>query len=593
MILQELINLYDRLDSNESTEIWELGFSPESIHYAIHIDVEGKYKAFEDLRTLGDDGKLHAPIFVAPKREGKRAGKANKDSPYFLWDNSQFVLGVEVKNKKTKPKPANLHFFINKQKELMQKTKASSNAVDAIIKFLESDNERETLLNSSEWSIAVEENLTGFNLSFIVEGDGKGLIFEQDSIKQVWRDYYFIMDEESPQKVCLVTGNKAPIYRLQPTIKKGVGSGGKNDIPLISFNENVFESYNLSGNTNAQINRFSAGKFTHALNYLTMQRNHNLRMADTLTLFWAEKNRVAEDFFGGLFDNQLIEEDGHNKNLEVFLKRIRDGKIPDELDDDSRFFVLGLAPNSARISVRYWHTDSVRDMGKKVIKHFADLSIVPQKKEQETSTISMWFLLREMASMHKMDNVPSNIAGPLMRSILSGTKYPMNTLSILVSRMRTDQGYDRLNFYRASFTKAILNRNYNKELTVALDYERKTVPYCLGRLFAVLEVAQKEASGGKLNSTIKDRYFSSASATPKLVFPRLLNLAQNHLKKVKGLKPGWAYTLDKYIAKIVNDLSEFPSTLKLDEQGEFAIGYYHQSLVRITLDENNSEEGEE
>ncbi|ERP31665.1 type I-C CRISPR-associated protein Cas8c/Csd1 [Chitinivibrio alkaliphilus] len=577
MILQELINLYDRLETSEDTEIWKLGFSPESIHYAIIIDREGHFKGLDDYRTIGSDGKLHPSVFVVPKREGKRAGKANENSPYFLWDNSQFVLGVEVKNKKTKPKPQSHSFFVDKQKRILEETKASNKDVTAVMKFLESGQAKEKLLNSEEWKTAVEENLTGVNLSFIIEdSENDGFVFEQEEIKQIWRDYYAVVDQDVPQRYCLVTGKKAPVYRLQPTIKKGVGNGGKNDIPLISFNEKVFESYNLSGNENAQINRFSAGKFTHALNYLTMENKHNLRIADTLTLFWAENNRSAEHFFSGLMDRPDTDDEERRQELETFLKEMQKGKLPSDLADDSRFFVLGLAPNSARISVRFWHTDTVSKMGKKVASHYQDLKIIPQNKEKDSLTPSIWQLLIETASQHKSANIPPNIAGPVMRSILSGTRYPSNLLSILIGRMRTDQEYRRLNYYRVAFIKAILNRNFNKELTVALDADRKTAPYSLGRLFAVLERTQEDASGGSLNATIKDRYFASASATPRVVFPVIIKLAQNHLKKIKSTKPGLAVNKEKLIGEIMEDISDFPKSLKLEDQGEFAIGYYHQ-----------------
>jgi len=583
MILQELVRLYNRLDENNETEIWELGFSPESIHYAIIISQQGQFIKLEDLRFKGEDGKPHPSVFVAPKFEGKRAGAALK--PYFLWDNSQYVLGIELKNKKTKKKPKHFEAFLKLQKEIISKTDLKNTDVNAVISFLESDSEKNKLVNSTAWQLAIEENLTGVNLSFINDDSNqRRFVFEKESVKQAWRAYYQILDAKAPKKMCLVTGEVGPVFDLQPTIKKGVGGGGKNDIPLISFNENVFESYQFKGNQNAQINRFSAGKFSHAINYLRMVKKHNLRIVDTLTLFWAEKNKVVEDLFGGLFDNKLAEEDGYSKVLETFLKEIRVGRLPLELEDESRFFVLGLAPNSARISVRFWHTDTVRDIGKKIAKHFNDLQIIPQNKDKNRQMPSIWQLLIETVPLRegekrKSENIPPNIIGPVMRSILMGIKYPKNLLTILVSRIRIDK---RINYYRASFLKAILNRNFNKELKVALDTQRTTVPYCLGRLFAVLEKTQEDALDGNVNATIKDRYFASASAAPRVVFPLIIKLAQNHLKKLKNKIPGAAINKEKLIGEIMNLLTEFPANLKLDEQGEFAIGYYHQRQYFFT-----------
>lgn len=571
MILQELTTFYEKLFRNPEIEISEPGFSKENISFKIVIDREGNFKALVDLRVM--NGKNAVPVKIeVPKFDGKRARGIK---PYFLWDKSDYLFGIKKDETAEgiieKETPEQHQAFLELIDTITKSEGITTDSIKAVRAFCSTTEEIDKMRSNEYWG-----EMLGSFVIFECAEDSFNHIFEDPAIADCWRSFYAksatgkVMEEG----LCLVTGKNKSLTTTHPTIKKGVG--GKNDVPLVSCNIDSGESYGKKKGENAGVSSTAASYFTGALNYLVDTRKHNINIADTKTLFWAENNTVAEDIFGGLFDNQLAEEDGHSKNLETFLKEIRAGKSPSQLDDDSHFFVLGLAPNAARISVRYWHTDSVREMGNKVVKHFSDLQITPQKKEQENHTISMWFLLREMAALHKMDNVPPNIAGPLMRAILTGTKYPMNILSILVSRMRTDQGYDRLNFYRASFIKAILNRNYNKELTVALDTERTTVPYCLGRLFAVLEKTQEDSSGGSINATIKDRYFASASATPKVVFPVILKLAQNHLKKLKSTKPGAAVNKEKLIAEIMGALNDFPSTLNLENQGEFAIGYYHQ-----------------
>ncbi len=570
MILQELTTFYKRLLDNPDIDICEPGFSMENISFKIVIDRDGRYKSLEDLRVMS--GKKVVPVkIMVPKFDGKRTSGIK---PYFLWDKSDYVVGYASKENKNTEEfeivktPEHHKKFLELIDSISKKTGIESEPVTAVKAFCSSENDIEKLKDEELWS----EFLNTF-IVFEVEGHGY-TIFDNALITDGWKSFYSSQKSDNENsEVCSVLGINRTLAGSHPTIKKGVG--GKNDIPLISCNVDSGESYGKKKGGNAQISAEAASFFTGALNHLIDTRRHNIKIADTLTLFWAESNTLAENFFGSIFDSNYSD-DGHSKGLEIYLKELRAGKVPSDLEDESRFFVLGLAPNSARISVRFWHTDTVQMMGQKIVNHFNDLQIVPQNKEKDSPCPSIWQLMIETATLHETENIPPNIAGPLMRSILSGLNYPSQILSILIGRMRTDQEYHRLNYYRASFIKAILNRNYNKELTMSLDTERKTVPYSLGRLFSVLEKTQEDSSDGNLNVTIKDRYFASASATPKIVFPRLISLAQNHLKKLKSNKPGAAVNKEKQIGEIIDSLADFPSTLNLEDQGEFAIGYYHQ-----------------
>lgn len=569
MILQELTKLYERLLKNPDIDVSESGFSRENISFKIVLDQEGRFKRLEDLRNM--EGSNARPVRIeVPKFDGKRTVGVKS---YFLWDKSDYTIGRR-KNEKSDAlsvldMPDHHSAFLELIETIINATGLDHPAVAAVQKFCSDETEIAKLEEDSHW----EEFLNTFAV-FEVEGFGQ-TIFDQPAVTKAWRQYYAFSatGKELEEGICLVSGEKSGLTTTLPTIKKGVG--GKNDTPLVSCNLDAGESYKFKKGQNASISSIAASSFTGALNYLVDERRQHLRIADTLTLFWAEQNDTFSDFFGDMFDGSR--EDGFSAELEAFLKSIRSGKQPEAIrHDNSRFFVLGLAPNSARISVRFWHVDSVEAMARKIGQHFADLSIIPQHKESDREFPSLWQLVIETATQHKTENIPANIVGPLMRSILSGSPYPVNVLSILVSRMRTDQGFRRLNYYRASFIKAILNRNFHKELTMALDPTRTTIPYCLGRLFAALEKTQEDASGGTINATIRDRYFASASARPKVVFALLLRLAQNHLKKMKSERPGMAVNREKLLGEIMGKLHDFPATLKLEEQGEFAIGYYHQ-----------------
>ncbi len=586
MILQELTRFYKRLLDNPEIDVCGPGFSKENISFKIVIDKKGRFKSLEDLRDRNGKKTIPKKITV-PKFDGKRTSGIK---PYFLWDKSDYTVGYTVKENKTTKEmevlsmPKHHKMFIELINRVVTAVDLHEDAVNAIKYFCSSDSEIEKLKQNDLWL-----DFLGTFAVFEVEETGFS-VFDIESITEGWTNFYSSQSLDIDHYgLCSVLGDVKKLAGSHPTIKKGVG--GKNDTPFVSCNIDSGESYGKKKGDNAQISAEAASYFTGALNYLIDMRRHNIRIANTLTVFWAESNSVAEDVFGGLFDNNLGSDDGYSQILETFLKEIRKGKLPGELEDDSRFFVLGLSPNSARISVRFWYYDSVKEMAGKIGRHFMDLEIVRQNKNKDNKTPSMWQLLIETASQHKSENIPPNISGPIMRSILSGSKYPSNILSILISRIRVDQDYNKLSYYRAAFIKAILNRNYNKELSMALDTERTSIPYCLGRLFSVLEKTQEDASGGNLNSTIKDRYFSSASATPKIVFPLIIRLAQNHLKKLKSSKPGMAVNREKLIGEIMDKISDFPATLKLDEQGEFAIGYYHQRQD-FFVSKNDKKEGE-
>jgi len=267
--------------------------------------------------------------------------------------------------------------------------------------------------------------------------------------------------------------------------------------------------------------------------------------------------------------------DSFDQDVKLFLESIQNGRRPVDIDTQTQFFILGLSPNAARISVRFWHVSDIEDISRKLILHFNDLKI--EKQEHDPEYPSIWRLLIEVVpsrkgAKRKTEDIPPTLAGQMIRAILNGSKYPESFYTTLISRIKTDR---QVNYMRAAIIKAVLTRKYrskniNKEVSVALDKENKNVSYLLGRLFSVLEKAQQDAIPGA-NTTIRDRYYGSASSTPKIVFPQLMKLANHHISKAE-----YGYISDKRIEEIVQGINEFPAHLNLEEQGEFALGYYHQ-----------------
>ncbi|MBE9551289.1 MAG: type I-C CRISPR-associated protein Cas8c/Csd1, partial [Proteobacteria bacterium] len=279
----------------------------------------------------------------------------------------------------------------------------------------------------------------------------------------------------------------------------------------------------------------------------------------------------VEGFMGLILSPQ--DDSGDIKEIRDYLSAIRDGKkLPEEIGDtDMKFYILGLSPNASRLSVRFWHVSTVGDISAKIGQHFGDLSII-RNYDSDSEFPGMWQLLRETAVLRKSENISPVLSGSIIRSIMTGAAYPQSLMTAIIGRIRADQ---TVNYLRAAMIKACLVRKYrinqiSREVTMALDKESTNIAYRLGRLFAVLEKAQRDAIPGA-NTTIKDSFYGSASATPRTVFPRLLRLAQHHIRKAE-----YGRNTDKMIEEVMQDIQVFPAHLSLDDQGLFAIGYYHQ-----------------
>ncbi len=557
MILQELTRLYERLLDNPDIDVCEPGFSKENISIKLVIDGHGNVTASP--QSLGD--KANPVRLTVPKFDGKRTSglKAN-----FLWDKSDYVIGYD-KNGKECPEERKL--FTERIKQVRDISGMNHKILDAVEKFIHNDTALQRLKTDSSWP-----ELLGKFLVFEVEGFGN-YVFENDIVRQIWKMFYERYPEGKLGQTlyegrCLVTGEKKPIAEKHPTIK------GKSELAFVSCNTNkspAFASYGLEGTQNSPVSVRTASRFSNTLNYIKSDKNFRIMLNDMTVLFWSGLPLELNSTWLSIFeeDNSVTES---IEEVRHFLQAIKKGKLPDDIDETASFFVLGIVPGTGRYTVKLWLKSNVRDFLYNYYKHYRDSKICGERSP------SLRRLLRQLVEREDDKKMNSSFNAQMIKAIVFGHKYPSNFLPLLIERIRRES--DKVNYYRASFIKAILNRNFNKELTMPLDMTRTSIPYCLGRLFAVLEKTQKDASGKDRNATIKDRYFASASATPKVVFPLLIRLVQNHLKTIKSSKPGMAVNREKLIGEIMDKLNDFPATLKLEEQGEFAIGYYHQRYYK-------------
>ncbi|SIP90176.1 CRISPR-associated protein, Csd1 family [Alkalispirochaeta americana] len=576
MILQELYSYYQRLNGDPGSGIAPPGYSPQNISWALVLDNDGNLVQIQDIRDT--TRKTPRPVsMMVPEAVVKSVNIAAN----FLWDNTGYVLGADDKGKP----------------ERSQKTFEAFRAWNHEIgDGIDDEGMRATLRFLDAWVPAHAPSLeswleiVGTNLVFRLV-DEQRYIHERPLVRDTWINAWASGandrgdgDEPLQEQTCLITGKRATVARLHNKIK-GVRDAQTMGAAIVSFNLDTFTSYGKEQSYNAPVGTDAAFAYTTALNHLLrFESRQKIQIGDATTVFWAERTTPVENFLGFVMDPRETNLSGAETAASVgtYLQSIRSGKQPEDIDESVRFHILGLAPNASRLAVRFWHSGTVAELDKVLGQHFRDLEIV-REYDNELEFPGIWHLLIETAPQHKSENIKPTLAGAMTRSVLTGAAYPSYILAALIDRIRAD---GVIGYYRAALIKAVLTRNARiqskpMEVTKVLNEHATNVAYRLGRLFAVLEKAQAEAIPGT-NATIKDRFYSAASATPGVVFSQLLRLNQHHLAK---LEQGPKVFKEKLIQEIVDGIDRFPSHLSLEDQGMFALGYYHQRKAFFTKSE--------
>jgi CRISPR-associated protein Csd1 len=423
------------------------------------------------------------------------------------------------------------------------------------------------------------EDLRDQNIVFRLAGE-LAYVHDRPAAKSIWA--MVGAEGGSAPKICLVTGGSAPVARLHPSLK-GVWGAQSSGASLVSFNLDAFTSYGHEQGDNAPVSDAAAFAYTTALNrFLEKDSGHRVQIGDASTVFWADASGAeaaaeAENLFAAFFD-PAAEDVLQSKRIATQLERIRSGErldaVAPELAQGVRFCVLGLAPNAARLSVRFWWENDFGTLTANYQRYLDDMRLEPPSRD---GWPPLWRYLIELAPQSKSENVPPLVAGEWMRAILTGAPYPLTLLSTVLMRLRAD---GRINARRMAMLKSILIGNFDKEVPVALDPSNTNKGYILGRLFAVYEEVQRAALGGNINATIKDKFYGAASASPQKVFRTLDAGAQNHFSKLRKHSPGRAVNLEKLLTAITDLMDAgndpIPAALGAAEQALFGIGYYHQ-----------------
>lgn len=576
MILQALVQYYEALLAKG--KIACPGWTSAKISWGLELSPKGQLLAVHSLQTEQSKGKkmVLAPQSMKVPEQVKRASGVAAN---FLCDNSSYCLGIDAKGK---PARSLQCFAACRELHLKILKNIPGKAAQTLCAFFEFW-EPEKAAECPALAQDLDEICKGGNIVFLVDG---GFAQEDPDIIAAWQAFQSQSSKKDSIR-CLVTGQKASFARLHPNIK-GVMGAQSSGAALVSFNAPSFESYGHEQGANAPVGSYAAFAYTQALNYLIADRDHVQRVGDTTLVFWAEN---AEPAFQDFFNMSLFPTDAENLSESDFaaaVKKLARGEAVDwentRLDPNSRFYILGLSPNAARLSVRFFWQNSFGKFLENVQKHYDRLEII-RPSYDKFPYLSIYWLLQETVNKNSRNAAPApQLAGDVLRSVLNDVPYPATLRNAVNLRIRADHEVTR---GRAAILKAYYTKNQNKlcpkeVLTVELNKDSKYLPYVLGRLFSVLEAVQN-AANPNINTTIKDRYFNSACATPAMVFPTLINLAQKHLKK---LKPNQVTYYNKQIGELMECIPcTYPAHLTLPEQGAFQIGYYHQTQERFTKKE--------
>lgn len=569
MILQALNEYYERKAADPESGIAPEGFEYKEIPFIIILDENGNLVNIEDTRQ-NINKILRARSYLVPQGQ-KRASniKAN-----LLWDNAEYIFGIPIKGKPERVAQQHDDFVRRIQTlELREDT-----GIAAILTFLSGDVKSVISSNSHTEEIRAINPFMSFRLNTDTE-----LICQRQAVLEKLSQ---IGGSEVKTEFCLVSGTLDAPAKLQPSIKgvRGANTTGGN---IVSFNLPAFNSYGKEQGGNAPMGKKASFAYTTALNHILRKDSaQKLQVGDATVAFWSDRKSHLEDDFRDLFDEP--EKDNPDKlteKVKALLQSVNTGILPVE-DHNTHFFILGLSPNSARISIRFWHAGTVAEFSHKIARHFQDLEIVHAPYQRDY--LSIWWFLRSVAALGRSENIPPNLAGDWMRTILNGSPYPESLLQSAIRRLHAER---EVSYERASLIKACLNRKIRfqnqpeKEMTVSLDKENVNAGYRIGRLFAALEKIQEEANSG-INTTIRDRYYSSASGTPASVFPILLRMKNHHLGK---LEKGRVIYFERLLGDVMSNIGAdgFPAQLSLADQGRFAIGYYHQRQAFFTKSDKN------
>jgi len=588
MIVQRLYEFYQRMAEDEeySGRIPQPGWSTEKVSWALNLTKEGELVSAVPL--MSGEGKTANKYLtmMVPVHSG-RSGTAPK--PYFLCDTAPYFLGERGEKGDGKRVAAkNLHETILRD--------CDDDGARAFFKWFASDSPCEGIAEDIVNEIAEAKG----NLTFYLAGDGFP-IFQRPLIKKAWESYLAESGQDEVIGQCSVTGEVGPLARLFPQVN-GLPGAQSSGASLISFNLESFNSYGKTQTYNASITEDVAFGAGTALKYLLTNNNRRIRLGNTFVIFWSEDGSSDDDdlLWAMLAGQRRVEDEETSRLVAEIFNNMRAGRsYTANFSSEAKYFILGVSPNAARISVRFYNESTLGQLANRYAMYLQDVDMVGVKN------VSLLALLRQTAALEKEDNLPSTLVCPSFSAMLNGTDFPMSLQNMVLSRMRADHASQNTwdMGQRAAILRACLVRRRRRagrqitsesELSMSLNRSNTGTGYLLGRLFAVMERAQQGAVPGA-NATIRDRYIGAASSTPQRVMQPLLRNCQTHLGVLRKDNLGLANVLERELDEILGSKwadDGLPATLDIDQQAEFFIGYYQERTDLWTSKKKTAESDE-
>lgn len=582
MILQALVTYYEQLVKQKKVE--QEGWCEAKVSYAIELSKEGKILGILSVKKEVSRGEKTV-LVPQPMKVPEMVTRTLGISANFLCDNSKFFLGIDKDGTNERLKNC---FQAAKEKHLLLLDGVETEPAQAVRAFFETWDPEKAMENETvkeKW----DELTEGGNLIFSA---GMQYAQEDSQIQNVWEQARTVSAENTQTGICLVTGERTEISRIHKKIK-GVPGAQSSGAAFVSFNEPAFCSYGKTQSYNAPVGTHAEFAYTTALNYLLSQREHTFSLGDSMILFWAES---GEDTYQTVFSSFVRPKPENQEEIRELFAKLKEG-LPVSIDGfmlnpDQKFYILSLAPNAARLSVRFFYSDSFGNLSQNLLAHYERMAMVKPSWEQR-DYLGVRDMLEETVNQKLSDKTPvPNMAALTLQAILSGTRYPESLYTNVLIRIRADQGKvtrgkesivkadrGKVTWGKASIVKAYLiqNKNWKEGVNyMSLNEESMEKAYILGRLFSVLESIQKDAIPN-IKSTIRDRYFNSACATPASIFPVLMKLKNSHIKKLERERGGMKIYYEKLLTDLMGRLEEYPKRLSLEDQGKFILGYYHQT----------------
>lgn len=558
-------------------------FVKRPVHFQLRISADGQPLA---LVPLGDEGRgrvLDVPVLPPNRTSGV--------TPAFLVDNAQYVFALPKRKKGETPNEraiqrARACFDAFAVEVSAASAATGDDGLAAVQSFLERLRSSSPAAIDTLTGMASDHEWTGNEcIAFLLDADGVAYVHDRPAVRAYWSSKRSAASNEGVPQRCLVTGAIAPAARFHEAVKRLPEPAQTSGARLVSFNHAAFNSQHFEDGANAPVCQRAADGYVRALNWL-LEKEGERRFrsgfavgSEAALVFWTRDDNDTADVLLSLFSPEFA----NDEDLRSVLESAWKGLAPRDVDA-TKFYALTLSGNASRVVVRDWLETTAADVKANVRRYFDDLAI-----DGDDGPLPIRSLLRSLEATPSAANdkrgLSPVLATRLIHAALRGAPFPRELLHSALTRLRVpprEREWRGTLRARVALIKATLLRLHpDQEVTVSLDETNESVPYLLGRLFAAIEKLQADALGD-VNASLRDRYFGSASATPALVFPRLLRVSMHHASKAESDHRGWAERIKAQIVERLPAQGAFPRTLDLDAQGLFAVGYYHQRQAFFT-----------